>query len=73
MQATVTIPRIDGFELALPELTRRGSFIDPALSPSIQEGIRRVFGESLSAREVVDRIVGDIRVDGDVALRRYTE
>lgn len=73
MQANLAIPRIDGFDKALPELTRRGSFVDPELSPAIQEGIRRVFGEPLNAREVVDRIVGDIRVDGDRALRRYTE
>ncbi len=73
MDVTITIPRIDGFDRALPELTRRGSFVDPALSPKIQEGIQRVFGEPLSAREVVDRIVGDVHVDGDAALRRYTE
>lgn len=73
MQTALTITRIDGFDQALPELTRRGSFMDPELSPAIQDGIRRVFGEPLGAREVVERIVGDIRVDGDKALRRYTE
>lgn len=73
MSTTIGIRRIDGFEKALPELTRRGSFSDPELSPSIQDGIRRVFGESLSAREVVERIIGDVRQDGDTALRRYTE
>lgn len=73
MSTTIRIRRIDGFENALPQLTRRGSFSDPELSPSIQDGIRRVFGESLSAREVVERIIGDVRQDGDTALRRYTE
>src|SRR5690554_4085030 len=73
MQTALTITRIDGFDQALPDLTRRGSFMDPELSPAIQDGIRRVVGAPLGAREVVERIVGDIRVDGDKALRRYTE
>ena len=69
----IEVKRIDNFNDALADLSRRGSFIDPELSPSIREGIRRVFGEDLSAREVVDRIVSDVRHDGDAALRRYTE
>lgn len=73
MPTAITIRRIDGVDAALPELTRRGSFLDPELSPRVREGIERVFGESLSAREVVDRIVDDVRRDGDAALRRYTE
>ncbi len=73
MTTNVTIRRIDGFDAALPELARRGSFVDPELSDRIREGIRRVFGADLSAREVVERIVSDVRADGDVALRRYTE
>ncbi len=73
MTTNVTIRRIDGFDAALPELARRGSFVDPELSERIREGIRRVFGADLSARDVVERIVSDVRADGDVALRRYTE
>ncbi len=73
MTKAITIRRIDGFEAALPELGRRGSFDDPVLSDRIREGIRRVFGSDLTAHQVVDRIVGDVRNDGDAALRRYTE
>ena len=73
MQDPISIPRIDGFDRALPELTRRGSFIDPELSTAIQEGILRVFGEPLSAGQVVDRIIADVQKEGDAALRRYTE
>jgi len=73
MSSSIRIQRIEGYDKALPELTRRGSFIDPVLSASIRDGIRRVFGEDLSAREVVDRILGDVRRDGDKALRRYTK
>lgn len=69
----MSIARINGFDDALTDLTRRGSFVDPVLSPSILDGIRRVFGENLSARQVVDRILADVRTDGDMAVRRYTE
>lgn len=73
MPNAISIRRIDGVDAALPELTRRGSFLDPQLSPRLKAGIERVFGEQLTAREVVDRIVEDVRRDGDAALRRYTE
>jgi histidinol dehydrogenase len=73
MPTAISIRRIDGFDAALPEMTRRGSFLDPVLSHGIRAGIERVFGEPLSAREVVDRIVDEVRRDGDAALRRYTE
>lgn len=69
----VSIKRIDGFEAALADLARRGSFLDPVLSSSIRDGIRRVFGDDLSARQVVDRILAHVRTDGDAAVLRYTE
>lgn len=53
-------------------LTRRPPE-EAALSPGLRAGIRRVFGADLSAAEVVDRILTDVRHDGDVALRHYTE
>src|SRR4051812_1840183 len=46
---------------------------EEALSPRMREGIRRVFGDDLSAAEVVDRILAAVRDEGDVAVRRYTE
>ncbi len=69
----ITIKRIAGYEAALADLTRRGSFVDPSLSGAVRDGIKRVFGQDLTAREVVDRIVADVRTDGDAAVRRYTE
>lgn len=73
MSKRIAMKRIDGYEHAVAELTRRGAFVDPELSSSMQEGIRRVFGEALSAREVVERIIADVRQQGDAALKRYTE
>jgi histidinol dehydrogenase len=43
------------------------------LPPAVQAGVRAVFGEDLTAAEVVDRILADVRSDGDDALRHYTE
>jgi histidinol dehydrogenase len=46
---------------------------EETLSPRMRAGIRQVFGADLSAAEVVDRILADVRRDGDAALRHYTE
>jgi histidinol dehydrogenase len=42
------------------------------LPPTVQAGVRAIFGEDLTAAEVVDRILADVRRDGDTALRHYT-
>ncbi|HEX5502949.1 MAG TPA: histidinol dehydrogenase [Thermomicrobiales bacterium] len=42
------------------------------LSPGVRAGIRRVFGADLDAAAVVERILADVRREGDAALRRYT-
>lgn len=73
MTTGIAIKRIDGYEPALKELTRRGSYVEPELSASAKDGIKRVFGQTLTAREVVDRIIADVRQDGDTAVKRYTE
>ncbi len=73
MPSTISLRRIDDFDEALADLSRRGSFLDPHLPPHVREGIRRVFGEDLGPRDVVERIVTEVRDQGDVALRRYTE
>jgi histidinol dehydrogenase len=43
------------------------------LPPAVREGVKRIFGADLTAAEVVDRILDDVRRDGDAALFRYTE
>lgn len=42
------------------------------LPPAVREGVRRVFGEDLSAAEVVDRILQEVRRRGDEALRHFS-
>src|SRR5918996_5275736 len=71
--ATTPMPHlIRDLEEARRELTRRRGFEEPDLSPRMQEGIRRVFGADLSADEVVDRILNDVRNEGDAAILRYS-
>jgi histidinol dehydrogenase len=68
-----TMPRlIEDVEEARSLLTRRLGFEETELSPRMREGILRVFGEDLTADEVVLRILRDVRRDGDAALQRYT-
>lgn len=40
---------------------------------SIRAGIEHIFGESLTPAQVVDRILTDVRENGDAALRDYTK
>ncbi|HEV2529735.1 MAG TPA: histidinol dehydrogenase [Thermomicrobiales bacterium] len=54
-------------------LTRRRGFAEPELSPRARETTRRVFGEDLTVDQVVDRILAEVREQGDAAIRRYTE
>src|SRR6187200_2057164 len=71
--ATTPMPRlISDVEEARRELTRRRGFEEPDLSPRMQESIRRVFGVDLNADEVVDRILIDVRNEGDAAIARYS-
>src|SRR5688500_16455953 len=69
--ATTPMPRlIRDLEEARLELTRRRGFEEPELSPRMQASIRRVCGADLSADEVVDRILSDVRNEGDAAVLR---
>src|SRR5262249_32439518 len=52
--------------------TGRRGFEETELPERVRLGIRRVFGADLTADEVVDRILRDVREEGDAAVRRYT-
>lgn len=43
------------------------------LGAGARERVKAMFGRELTAAEVVDRIVADVRGEGDAALLRYTE
>lgn len=63
---------VHGFTAAASRLTRRGEFKQTALPPAFAARIEEVFGERLTAQEVVDRIIEDVRKEGDAAVARYT-
>ncbi|MCA9862811.1 MAG: histidinol dehydrogenase [Thermomicrobiales bacterium] len=70
---TIALPRlIDDIDEARRLLTRRRGFEETRLSPRMQDGIRRVFGEDLTADETVARILEDVRQEGDAAVREYS-
>jgi histidinol dehydrogenase len=64
---------IDGYDAAASRLSRRGEFRQTELAPAFSAKIEEVFGERLTAQEVVDRIIEDVRTEGDAAVARYTE
>ena len=71
--SVTALPRlIDDIDEARRLLTRRCGFEETRLSPKMQDGIRRVFGEDLSADETVARILEDVRQEGDAAVREYS-
>ncbi|MCH7485096.1 MAG: histidinol dehydrogenase, partial [Chloroflexi bacterium] len=64
---------VEGAEEARVTLLRRVPLEEPELPQAVRETNRRVFGADLGAEEVVDRILRDVRTDGDAAIRRYNE
>jgi histidinol dehydrogenase len=54
-------------------LTRSRGFEEAELSPAARDGIRRTFGEDLSAGQVVDRILKQVREEGDAGVRALTQ
>ena len=63
---------IADLEEARAALTRRRGFEETKLSDRMRAGIERVFGEPLTAQQVVDRIMTEVRTEGEAAVRRYT-
>lgn len=51
---------------------RRRAFDSVEISPQVQETLNRLFGEGTTPAVAVDRILSDVRKDGDEALLRYT-
>lgn len=57
----------------LRTLLRKPAFDKVTLSPAVQNGIKEMFGEELTAEQVVSRIVEAVRSEGDAAVYRYTK
>ena len=57
-------------EQEIERLLKKAAFDEVELSPAIREGNKKLFGEDLTAAEVVDKIVGDVRREGDPVARK---
>lgn len=64
---------ITDFNKAKQLLTRKDFLESFALSPELAMQIKHAFGKELSAQQVVDHIISEVRDKGDEALFSYTE
>jgi histidinol dehydrogenase len=60
-------------DVARRTVLRRRAWDEIEITPALQAGIERVFGERLSPDQAVARILRDVRRDGDAALFDYNE
>ena len=58
---------------AVEKLLKKPAFDQVELNPRIREANKKLFGADLTAAEIVDRIVGDVRREGDEAVIKYTK
>lgn len=72
MSQPVSIKVAYGFDAAREAVRRKGGLESLELSAGARAGIQRVFGEPLTAEQVVDRIIADVRNRGDEAIRHYS-
>ncbi len=61
-----------GLDEARREILGRRAAESFDLPEPVRNGIRSTFGADLSAREVVQQVIGDVRASGDDAIRKYT-
>ena len=66
------IARFDDVADARRVLLARRALEDTTLPEAVVAKIREVFGEELSPAQVVERVLADVRAEGDAAVRRYT-
>ena len=56
----------------ITELMQKKAFDECTLSPGVQAGVTSMFGAPLTAAQVVEKIVTDVRISGDEKLLYYT-
>jgi histidinol dehydrogenase len=64
---------LHGVEAARSTLLRRSPLESQEIPPGLRSRIKEFFAEELTPVQVVERILGEVRSEGDAALFRYTE
>jgi len=57
----------------IKQMLTKPAFDEVVLNPKIQEKNKILFGQDLTAAQVVDKIVQAVRQDGDAAVMKYTK
>jgi len=71
-----TAPKIrllTGFEATRAFIEARPLLDEYEATPALRASIERLFGEALTPDQVVERILREVRAQGDEAVRRYAE
>ena len=58
---------------AAEKMLIKPAFDQVELNPRIREANKKLFGADLSAAQIVDKIVNEVRADGDAAVIKYTK
>jgi len=61
---------VSGADEARRSLLRRGP-LEASLPQTVRDEIVRIFGDDIGAQGAVDRILADVRAEGDAAVARY--
>ena len=56
----------------MADLMKKPAFDECTLSPGVAAGVEKMFGAPLTAAQIVDKIVGEVRTGGDKKLLYYT-
>ena len=67
---TIDLRRAAAADIA--RVLTKPAFDEVVIGEKVYARIQKTFGEPLSPRQLVDRIVGDIRESGDAAVLEYT-
>ena len=68
----MTLSIFHDVEAARQTVLRRALFDDVEVSPPLQAELDRMFGPGTTPARAVDRIIADVRAEGDAALQRYS-
>ena len=70
---TSMVKIVRGADEARRTLLKRRALADMEASSDVQQGTQELFGEPLTPDQVVSRILGEVRDNGDQAVFKYTE